>query len=178
MAYKISVSLPGRRAKPGTLPAVTINEDGVPWPIILRFAHWREEDGTAWWGNVGFELGPAADDINEQTTDAELPEVDPVVLERIALAYPAYVRIAKDVLAADMDSAWRGLGAVARGRGRRGLSDDFLRRVQAEAEAWYRRGEQHVAPRIADAYNVDRTTASRWLKRAAELKERSEGDAS
>jgi hypothetical protein len=181
MAYKIGIRFPGARADhsdPRALPAVTIQEDGVPWPLIFRFVHWQEDDGSAWWGNVAFELGPALDRITEETTDSELPEVDPVVLERVAKAYPAYLRIARDALMFDTDAAWKGLATVARGRGRRGLSDDFLRRVHAEAETWRRRGERAVATRIADAYHVDRTTASRWLKRADALARKESDDAS
>lgn len=177
MAYRISVTLPGKPAE-GTPHAVKIEEDGVPWPIVFRFVPWKEDDGTVWWGNVSFELAPAVDRFDEETTDADAPEVDPVVLERVAAAYPAYLRIAKDAIAFQMDDAWKGLATVVRGRGRHGLSDDFLRRVHAEAEGWRRRGERNVATRIADAYHVDRSTASRWLKRADGLKDRGAADAS
>jgi hypothetical protein len=171
MGYRISVTLPGKRAESGTPHAVEIREDGVPWPIVFRFVPWREDDGTMWWRNVSFELAPAVERFDEQTTDEDAAEVDPVVLERVAAAYPAYLRIARDALAFDTDAAWKGLATVVRGRGRRGLSDDFLRRVQAEADGWRRRGERNVATRIANAYHVDRSTASRWLKRASGLKE-------
>jgi hypothetical protein len=170
MPYTISVTLPLRRAEPGTPHAVSIREDGVPWPIVFRFVPWQEEDGSVWWGNVSFELGQAVETfVPGATTDKDAPEVDPVTLERIARAYPAYLQIARDALMFETDEAWKGLATVVRGRGRRGLSDDFLRRIQADAEGWRRRGERNIATRVADAYHVDRSTASRWLKRAAEL---------
>lgn len=118
--------------------------------------------------NVAFELGQAVERVDEQTTLDQIPPVDPGVLERVAAQYPRYLKVARDALAFELDAAWEDLATIKRGRGRRGLTDDFLRRIGAEVDDWRRRDERHVATRIATAHVVDLSTASRWIKKATE----------
>ena len=52
---------------------------------------------------------------------------------------------------------------------RRGLTDDFLRRVWADYTARVQnRGAHGAVTAIARAYQADRSTASRWVARARE----------
>jgi hypothetical protein len=167
LGYAISVRTPGPRAQPFTPHAVMIREDGIPWPIVLKFLKWSDE-GEAFWVNVAFELGQAVDRVDEQTTADQVPAVDPLVLERVALQYPLYLKVAKDALEFELGAAWAGIATIKRGRGRSGLTDDFLRRIGSEVDDWRRRGERHVATKIAKAHIVDLSTASRWIKKATE----------
>jgi hypothetical protein len=85
------------------------------------------------------------------------------------------LRLAREALEFEMGSgpgvslaAATSVVRAGRGRGRTGLSDDFLRRVAAEYQDWKRAGERHVVQRLADAYYVNASTASRWVKKCIE----------
>lgn len=159
MGYRIGVREPGQRAVDRGLRSVVIEEDGTPWPIVLGFRQWEGEDS---WDNVSFALGEAT------TAGDRLPQVDPLTLERVAKQYPLLLRVARDALEYDLAGAGQGLAHLSRGRGRAGLTDEFLRRIAAEADEWRRRGERNIATRVADAHQVNRTTAMRWMRKAAE----------
>lgn len=169
--YTVRLVLPGRRAPDPFDTRVEIVEDGTAWPIVFHFLRVEEDDGSQRFVNVGFELRRAVAAIDENTAPEDVPEIDPEVLERIALSYPRYLRAAQGVLEWDQPNVDLELARLRRaGRTRRGLSKEFFRRIAADYEAQVRnRGKHGAVAAIARANHANPSTASRWIRRAREL---------
>jgi hypothetical protein len=150
---------------------VAIIEDGVPWPIVLHFVQFTNDDGTIEWLNTAFELRRGVDVVTE-TPRENVPEVAAATLERIALNYSRYLRLARADLGfwvegGDLEAIVRETEVLRRlGQGRQGLNDEFYRRIAAEYEAEVVRRKHGAITRLANAHQVDRATASRWITKA------------
>lgn len=107
----------------------------------------------------------------QQTGSARPIAIDPEALERIVLDYQRYLQIARATL--QMQDPWpsdderRTLVDRARrkGRGRRGLDREFFELLADEVKQRETQGDTAIATSIAKAHFVNRSTASRWLKR-------------
>ena len=176
--YSVRLVLPGRRAPDPYNVQVEILENGCPWPIVFHFATVKEDDGSLSYKNVGFELRRAGETIDETTAIDDVPAIDSEALERIALNYERYLRTARAVIDWDQPQVDREMLELRRaGRTRRGLSDEFYRRVWADYTAHVRnRGERGAIAAIARAHQSHPSTASRWIARARELYENGGGD--
>lgn len=164
-----TLRMPGRA---GTDPryAVTMREEGTPWPLVFYFLLVEDdESGITEWINVGFEVGERweSEPGSGRTMLETNPEpVDAVALQRIAANYALYVRFAREALVLNREGM---AGAVemlrARGRTRRGLTDDFYRLIASEYQS-RRMAGGHPIKEMAEAHHADKSTVSRWVKEA------------
>ncbi len=169
LAPHVTVTFPGVKAR-DTRTSVTLEEPGTPWPITLYFLR-IQSDGQPPEGvliNVGFELGERfeKDPTAAALSLEHLPRpLDPVTVQRVADRYAEYVEYARAALAFQ-HSAKVAPSQQARGTNRRReLTDDFLRTIAAEYQAW-KSGRGRAVTQIATAHGVQTSTASRWVKAA------------
>lgn len=156
-----------------TLPGtVTINEDGSPWPIELDFVH-RDRDirevlASAVRTDLDSPTNPG-DLLNTRIqigSAGEHVEIDPEAVRRIATDYAIYVRLARNALLVHRSGFDDSVAMLrAQGRTRRGLSDDFYRRITAEFIARTEAGGDAVRE-IARSHHAGVSTVYRWIKEA------------
>jgi hypothetical protein len=94
-------------------------------------------------------------------------ELDPGVLRKFASNAALYVQYARAAMNND-DEAWRRYIRALRESGttRRGLGEDFYKRIAAAYDALIAEGEPHPVKALAEQQPVDISTASRWIKEA------------
>jgi len=181
MGIHVTATHPGALARDPYLWQVRVVDDAIRWPLILRYRRWDDDEtpGKVSWLLVGFELedrhkGRAQEEWADSPFDAAV--IRPGDLAEVAARLDYYHSIAVGWLEFDFAGAnQRALELQARGRGRRGLGDDFLKIVVGDYRGLVAKGKPGIAE-LARAYNVNRSTASRWIKKAAERGLLAEGE--
>jgi len=135
-----------------------------------------EDDGTSARRNVGFELGDGPIPRDAEVTDAHAA-IDPLTVERITSRYGAYLRIAEESLVINeggLEAAIRQIRPPGTKPAR--LNDDFYRLVLADYEQRQESGSTSPMIDLANAYYVDKSTASRWIKEAQRRRDAKRAD--
>ncbi len=124
----------------------------------------RHEDGRDEILNVAFEIGLRVTRTEaEEGRDAET--LDAAMVERIGAQYRSYLRLAEQAFLLRVEGLPRAMRELRRRRVAGRLSDEFYRLVAAEYASRHEAGEPATS-NIARAFNVDVSTASRWIKTA------------
>jgi hypothetical protein len=99
-------------------------------------------------------------------------KVDAAQLESIVLDYPRYLEIARTAMSfkgfiwpSDNERNVIMRRARRKGRGRRGLDRAFFEDLAVQVKQRQEEGDETIPTTIAKMHAVDRSTASRWLKR-------------
>jgi hypothetical protein len=92
--------------------------------------------------------------------------LEPHVLRRLMPQAPLYLNLARAFMQSPDDAreALRALREV--GATRRGLGDDFYRRIARDYTTLVGQGERHPVKALAELHHVVISTASRWVKEA------------
>jgi hypothetical protein len=148
--------------------AVTLTEEGTPWPLVFYFLLIVDEDSTEF-VNTGFEIG---DNFDFPMRGAPLsvegvpPPVDPITLQRVARNYAGYLDLARGALSVNREEIAKATVRLHQGRRtRRHITDDFLRLIASDYESRQKAGGS-PATEIAELNRVNVSTASRWIKTA------------
>lgn len=161
----IQVRSPGANALPDADARyrVTLKDDNIP-ELHFYFMWARHEDGRDEILNVAFEIGLRVTRTEaEEGRDAET--LDAAMVERIGAQYRSYLRLAEQAFLLRVEGLPRAMRELRRRRVAGRLSDEFYRLVAAEYASRHEAGEPATS-NIARAFNVDVSTASRWIKTA------------
>ena len=165
--WEIEVVMSGHRSRAvDSRTTVVIREQRTPWPVRFHFLRLEEDDGAVEWRNVGFEIGDRFDDLEDGAAVDPLA-MDQVAVERVVSRYHEYLQVAERMIVLDRDGI-EGALRLLRGHGVKPakLTDDFYRLIAADYSQRRRSGVTAPLQRLADAQNVDKSTASRWVKEA------------
>jgi len=159
----VKIHLPGARATDPRRSA-TFRDVGLAQPLTLHFLLIGDTDtpGDFEMRCVGLELGEA---VTMDEAGLATPELTSSTVRRIAARFPHWQELARAHLNFSPEPSHH--DAVKRVKPAR-LDADWFRMVAAEYQRHVDDGEPAPVTTIAAAYNVDVSTASRWVKKARE----------
>jgi hypothetical protein len=163
MAVKVTTHHPGPQAPDPYVWRVTMDDDDLPWVVVLHFARWGAE-----WPCVGYELRQRVQ-ISKRLDRGDLAELTPDTHRQLTERLEKYLALARSMLTFDLPAEAQETAEMrARGQGRRGLPDAFFVQIAHQYRALNSSGERPTAG-LAKAHGVARSTASKWVARCRDL---------
>ena len=139
---------------------VRMDDDESPWLVFLNFVGIGAPDSPEWLC-AGYEL--------RRREDVEPSDVRAITADdhrHVAERWERFVSVARSALEFSISEAARETGTLrARGRGRRGLPDEFFRGIADQYRQAHARNNRPTSA-IAEAHDVSRSTASNWVAEA------------
>jgi hypothetical protein len=154
--------------------AVRIEDPAITEPVIVYFVRYVDTavEASAL-VNIGIEVGRQFEATPGEPLEVDrMPRpIDRFAVEHVAARFREYVEYAR--LSVNFGSK----PPPNAPKRRRQLTDDFLSLIAEQFQRWSA-GRGRAVTEIANAHNVDRATASRWVKAARErgLLEPKQGD--
>ena len=159
---KVPTHHPGPQSPDPFVWRVTIDDDDLPWLVVLHFARWGAE-----WPCVGYDVRKKIELSADFERDA-LPELTPVTNHQVTERLEKYLALARSMLTFDLPAEVHETAELrAGGQGRRGLPDAFFVQIADQYQAIDSRGGSPTTE-LAKAHRVARSTASKWIARCRE----------